>query len=265
MKAYYVAAAAAIGVAAVAGPLIAWQWSMFSSGLPIIAPLPVVSPANASVASASKPAPSAVAEAAGMAESRPGFDVVRVESSGAAVVAGHAAANVGIELRDDGKVVATAKADETGQFVILPTAFSVGGHHLALTARSANGTATLSSNIVAIDVSTPSAKTPTSAVLSGVAKDGVTVATSSPSTSQPPPKVAAAAISAAIIAKEVMKAKVVRGDSLWSISAHLLGAGEHYPQISAANGAQIRNPSLIYPGQLLVVPQVALAPNTNGR
>jgi nucleoid-associated protein YgaU len=51
--------------------------------------------------------------------------------------------------------------------------------------------------------------------------------------------------------------KVVRGDSLWRISSHVYGNGVRYKQIYAANAAQIRNPRLIYPGQIFVLPQLS--------
>jgi nucleoid-associated protein YgaU len=50
-------------------------------------------------------------------------------------------------------------------------------------------------------------------------------------------------------------AKVRRGDNLWQISRKLLGDGVRYTQIYEANSQQIRNPNLIYPGQVFVVPQ----------
>ena len=57
------------------------------------------------------------------------------------------------------------------------------------------------------------------------------------------------------IVRLVDTAKVVHGDSLWAISAHLYGNGLRYTQIYAANATQIRNPRLIYPGQIFVLPQ----------
>lgn len=45
-----------------------------------------------------------------------------------------------------------------------------------------------------------------------------------------------------------------RGDSLWSISRRTYGKGERYPTIYEANGGQIRNPDLIYPGQVFQLP-----------
>lgn len=49
--------------------------------------------------------------------------------------------------------------------------------------------------------------------------------------------------------------RVQRGDSLWRISRSAYGRGTRYTVIYAANDGQIRNPNLIYPGQVLVVPR----------
>ena len=45
------------------------------------------------------------------------------------------------------------------------------------------------------------------------------------------------------------------GNTLWGISQKFYGDGTHYEVIFAANSGQIRNPSLIYPGQTFVIPQ----------
>lgn len=47
---------------------------------------------------------------------------------------------------------------------------------------------------------------------------------------------------------------VKRGDSLWNISRRSYGVGQRYTVIFAANDGQIRNPNLIYPGQVFVLP-----------
>ncbi len=44
------------------------------------------------------------------------------------------------------------------------------------------------------------------------------------------------------------------GNSLWRISRQLLGEGMRYTEIYRANQAQIRDPDLIYPGQIFAVP-----------
>lgn len=56
------------------------------------------------------------------------------------------------------------------------------------------------------------------------------------------------------IVDAVETALVVRGDNLWDISRSRLGAGQRYTRIYASNVSQIRDPKLIYPGQVFVVP-----------
>lgn len=47
---------------------------------------------------------------------------------------------------------------------------------------------------------------------------------------------------------------VVSGDCLWNIAAKYLGSGARYTEIYELNRGQISNPNLIYPGQVLVLP-----------
>jgi len=47
---------------------------------------------------------------------------------------------------------------------------------------------------------------------------------------------------------------VSRGDSLWRLSRHTYGVGTRYAVIYKANREQIRNPNLIHPGQIFVLP-----------
>jgi nucleoid-associated protein YgaU len=47
---------------------------------------------------------------------------------------------------------------------------------------------------------------------------------------------------------------VSRGDNLWRLSRLTYGAGTRYAVIYRANREQIRNPNLIYPGQIFVLP-----------
>ncbi|WP_271893480.1 LysM peptidoglycan-binding domain-containing protein [Candidatus Phyllobacterium onerii] len=46
-----------------------------------------------------------------------------------------------------------------------------------------------------------------------------------------------------------------RGDSLWQISRRTYGAGMRYTTIYLANKEQIRNPDMIYPGQIFALPE----------
>jgi nucleoid-associated protein YgaU len=55
---------------------------------------------------------------------------------------------------------------------------------------------------------------------------------------------------------------VSRGDNLWRISQRVYGKGLRYTVIYGANQEQIRNPDLIYPGQVFVLP-AEQAPKSN--
>jgi nucleoid-associated protein YgaU len=56
------------------------------------------------------------------------------------------------------------------------------------------------------------------------------------------------------VVPEIDTATVTRGDSLWRISQKELGEGIRYTLIYQANASQIRDPNLIYPGQVFVMP-----------
>lgn len=47
---------------------------------------------------------------------------------------------------------------------------------------------------------------------------------------------------------------VVRGDCLWNIAKRFYGNGAQYTKIYNANKDKIKNPNLIYPGQVLTIP-----------
>ncbi len=47
---------------------------------------------------------------------------------------------------------------------------------------------------------------------------------------------------------------VVRGDTLWGIAQKYLGSGSRYTEIFEANRDKIKNPNLIYPGQVFTIP-----------
>jgi nucleoid-associated protein YgaU len=53
---------------------------------------------------------------------------------------------------------------------------------------------------------------------------------------------------------DVNTAIVSRGDSLWRISQRIYGDGYRFTMIYGANQKQIRDPNLIYPGQVFVLP-----------
>ena len=48
--------------------------------------------------------------------------------------------------------------------------------------------------------------------------------------------------------------EIERGDNLWRIARRIYGRGIRYTVIYEANRSQIRNPNLIYPGQVFTIP-----------
>ena len=58
----------------------------------------------------------------------------------------------------------------------------------------------------------------------------------------------------AVEVPEIKSITVNSGDSLWRISSKFYGEGIRYTVIYRANSGQIRDPNLIYPGQVFVVP-----------
>ncbi|AWM89145.1 hypothetical protein C4E04_13210 [Microvirga sp. 17 mud 1-3] len=57
-----------------------------------------------------------------------------------------------------------------------------------------------------------------------------------------------------VIVPNIDTAIVSKGDSLWRISQRIYGRGVRYTVIYGANQKQIRDPDLIYPGQVFVLP-----------
>jgi hypothetical protein len=71
---------------------------------------------------------------------RPSFDVVRVNPQGDAVLAGRAAPNAEVTVRDGGKEVGKVRADARGEWVLVPkTPLAAGSRELELSAVSPDG------------------------------------------------------------------------------------------------------------------------------
>jgi nucleoid-associated protein YgaU len=306
-------------------------------------PAPSPTPSPAPVVAAAETAPKA---AAAPAPPKPAFDVVNVEPTGESVIAGRAAPNAKVELRDSGKVVAEATTDASGQFVMIPPTLAPGEHSLMLAAPASGG---LTSNAVAVSVAEPAVKSPAPPpvasapiasasistgeagsrvavksveaspggrlVATGAAAPNATVrlylsgayigdATTNadgrwsmtiahgmtqgaykvradeidpanaavvaraeapfayPAASADTPAPAAAPVVAIaagsradLVIDSVQTHHVEPGHTLWGISQRFYGDGSRYELIFAANSDQIKNPNLIYPGQMFVVPK----------
>ena len=126
-------------------------------------PPPAVQAAASPTAKGPAPADKAAAQAANAPAQaaaaptslQPSFDAVNVDPSGDAVIAGRAAPNAKVELRDAGKTLAEATADGEGQFVIIPSApLAPGDHSLSLAAND-DKSAQETSKTVAVSVPAP--------------------------------------------------------------------------------------------------------------
>ena len=161
------AAASAVVVAGAVAGVLLWSHPGFLSPGPDSAPVRASAPGpetpsapngqrTTPAANASAPGAQATIEA-GAAPLKPAFDVVSVEPTGEAVIAGRAAPNAKVELRDAGKTVGEATADASGQFVIIPPALTPGDHSLSLAADGGKAEQE-TSNAVAVSVPQQEAK-----------------------------------------------------------------------------------------------------------
>ncbi|MFQ5775246.1 MAG: LysM peptidoglycan-binding domain-containing protein [Kiloniellaceae bacterium] len=119
----------------------------------------------------------------------PSFDVVRVERSGEAVIAGRAPPGSIVTVLDGGRHLGQVTANVQGQWVlVLDVPLGPGSHELSLEARAASGESLLSENVVVVSVPLPR---PQVAAADGVSDQGQEAAPQAPA--EPSPSTAAAA------------------------------------------------------------------------
>jgi nucleoid-associated protein YgaU len=157
--------AAALAVVIAGAGAVVWTHPDFLEQNPADIPLVARAPAESKppIVPAAPPVPATPPAASVPASSDktstpgPAFDIVNVDPSGEAVIAGRAAPNAKVELHDGGKMVAEATADATGQFVIIPPTLAPGDHSLSLAAGADKAQQAIS-NTVAVSVPAQEAK-----------------------------------------------------------------------------------------------------------
>ncbi|KQP58277.1 LysM peptidoglycan-binding domain-containing protein [Methylobacterium sp. Leaf112] len=127
--------------------------------------------------------------ATGTEASAPTFDIIRVEPSGEAVIAGRAAPNTTVELLRDNQPIARALVDPSGQFAIVPPALSPGSSEITLRSTGADGRSVVSRDSVAVVVAS---KRDTKPLIALTSPDRPTVVLSHPELVAPPPAAVAA-------------------------------------------------------------------------
>ena len=214
----WVGAAASVVVAAGAGAVV-WTHPEFlwrNPTPPVAASAPAEPPTAPLAALTPPPAASAAAPAdksptqAATSPFEPTFDVVNVDKSGEAVIAGRAAPNAKVELRDAGKTIGEATADAVGQFVIIPPALAPGDHSLSLSA-SANNAPPETSKTVAVSVPAPEGK----AVATTSAPTNVTPAPPAPAmqTVATPPLIAGSLVAIQAVEADAAGGLIAKGSA----------------------------------------------------
>ncbi len=325
-----VAGAALLGLAV-------WWGSASHRTPPIEVPSASIAPVASTVV-AQAPAPAAAAPTA------PSFDIVRVNPQGNTVIAGRAAPGAEVSVQQNGQEIGHARADQQGQFVVLPDKpIAPGAQELTLSARTGDQPAVQAAAPVIVvvppapQVQIAQANPPTMAtplvvltppdaaprvlqapapVGAPPARKGLTLGTVDydaagairfsgtadpatpiqiyvdnrsfgkvitapdgswvigPTNAVPPGDhtlrldqlAANGAVAARVEApfRRVLPAEVPivgaqsvvvqPGESLWRIARKRYGAGIHYTDIYQANLSQIRDPDLIFPGQVFATP-----------
>jgi nucleoid-associated protein YgaU len=214
----------------------------------------------------------------------PAFDIARIELTGEAVIAGRATPGATVELLRNGELHDRAVADQSGQFVMVPPRFPSGTYDLTLRSKQPDGKQATSKQSVAVAIEAGPADRPVVALMT---PGKPTVVLSQPSAPKPmvgavgvesveiepggkfhasgrtqQPQLAAAVATAlpgggspsTMVLPKIATTTVSRGDSLWRLSRLRYGLGTRYADIYKANRQQIRNPNLIHPGQIFVLP-----------
>jgi nucleoid-associated protein YgaU len=183
------------------------------------------------------------------------LEAVDVEPGGKLHVSGKARPGAAVRLYLNDSFIASATADADGRLAVtINEGVKPGNYRVRLDELASNSAAVRTRAEVPFSVPdmTTTASLPAGAAASTPAGAAATQQ----------PRLAAAASTvlpdkdsrSAVVVPKITTATVVRGDSLWRLSRRSLGGGERYAVIYQANREQIRNPNLIYPGQVLVMP-----------
>ncbi len=185
-------------------------------------------------AEAAKPAQPAVEPAA--APIRVTVEAVELENGTKFFAAGSAAPGSNLRVYVDAKAVGDVTAMPTGRWLLETTlALEPGDHVVRVDQVDAAGTVIARAE-VPYQIAAEVAVAPSGATGTGEAAAG----------SGPVGEARVAQTETLIIR---------RGDNLWRIAQRLYGDGVRYSTIYEANVDQIRNPDLIYPGQVFVLPE----------
>jgi nucleoid-associated protein YgaU len=187
------------------------------------------------VAAAPTGAPTTAPSVAAAAPRPPSFDIVRINPQGDAVIAGRATPEAQVHVLDGEREIGSVTADQRGEWVLLPSEPLPSGHRELSLLAEPPGAPPVRSEPVVVEVAPRGTATrDTRSADIGSARIGSTAGQTAGQTDA--------------------QAVVEPGNSLWGLARQRYGHGAQYGAILQANRRQIRDPDLIYPGQIFVMP-----------
>jgi nucleoid-associated protein YgaU len=178
-------------------------------------------------------------------------EAVEIEPGGKFHVSGQARPGAALRLYLNDSFVTSVTAGADGRFAVtINEGVAPGNYRVRLDEASSSGTVRARAEVPFTAPETTAsvsaqAKRPDSAAPKQPQLAAAGGATVLPDSGSPP---------STVVVPKITTTTVSRGDSLWRLSQVSYGAGTRYAVIYKANREQIRNPNLIYPGQVFVVP-----------
>jgi nucleoid-associated protein YgaU len=176
-------------------------------------------------------------------------EAVEIEPGGKFHVSGQARPGAALRLYLNDSFITSVTAGNDGRFTVtINEGVAAGNYRVRVDEASNTGTVRARAEVpfnapeTTASVSAQTKRADSAAQQPQLAAAGATVL---PSASPSP---------SAVVVPKITTTTVARGDSLWRLSQNSYGAGTRYAVIYKANKEQIRNPNLIYPGQVFVVP-----------
>ncbi|WP_245320186.1 LysM peptidoglycan-binding domain-containing protein [Bradyrhizobium lablabi] len=179
-------------------------------------------------------------------------EAVEIEPGGKFHVSGQARPGSGLRLYLNDSFVTSVTAGADGRFAVtINEGVAPGNYRVRLDEASSSGSVRARAEVPF--------NVPDTAVTASVSGQSKRADSGAP---QQPQLAAAGGVvlpdggspSSTVVVPKITTTTVSRGDSLWRLSQLSYGAGTRYSVIYKANREQIRNPNLIYPGQIFVLP-----------
>lgn len=167
--------------------------------------------------------------------------VVEAAENGTLFVSGNAAAGASVRIYLNETYLGTANVAEDGKWSIkIEKGVSPGQYKVRVDDVDTQSGKVLSRSEVTFDYAAKMAETAAAASTQQTATQQAQQSGAQPS----------------VVVPAIGTATVKRGDNLWRISQKTYGEGLRYTVIHDANKEQIRDPDLIYPGQIFVLPKL---------